>query len=400
MLAAQNQRRWTNSCQHIADRKLTKWILHSTKPIETVNDSFLEDFLCYLNPNYKLPNEKNLKLLIHQSYDWTESTMRELLIDAIDQLAIELTRDLDNIIRKDGKHLKSINLSDDEWIFMESLVNLLALFEEATTFLSGSNYATLSLMCPTIFELKKVFNNQSSLEVVDFTNEVTILDDDEEFEQLENNDNDEVIDPTTKQRIKISQPMPTNGKIEQIKDIISQALNKYWSIQSDIALKAAFLDPRFKHLSFARDEKERVIQLLKDELQENRLNDLSLDDLQPSPFDDSRNINNMNKDQENELDMQRSRQTRTKRTLFSRIFSNISINDNIEDELSNYNNMLKSASQLSYFKPTRAYLKKSSAITFSFANNIQVILIKSKVFISQNSGIKPAISLQFLNENV
>ena len=110
---------------------------------------------------------------------------------------------------------------------MESLVNLLALFEEATTFLSGSNYITLSLIYPMIFELKKAFDNQSSLEVVDFTNEVIILDNNEESEQLEDNDNDEVIDPTTKCHIKISQPMPTNGKIEQIKDIISQALNKY-----------------------------------------------------------------------------------------------------------------------------------------------------------------------------
>ena len=69
-----------SSCQNIADRKLTKWILHFTKLIETINDNFLEDFLFYLNSNYKLPNKKNLKLLIHQSYDWTELTMRELLI--------------------------------------------------------------------------------------------------------------------------------------------------------------------------------------------------------------------------------------------------------------------------------------------------------------------------------
>jgi len=146
------------------------------------------------------------------------------------------------VVSNNEKYLKSINLLDDECIFMESLVNLLALFEEATTFLSGSNYITLSLIYPMIFELKKVFDNQSSLEVVDFTNEVTILDDDEESEQLEDNDNDKVIDPTTKHYIKISQLMPTNRKIEQIKDIISQALNKYWSIQSDIALKATFLD--------------------------------------------------------------------------------------------------------------------------------------------------------------
>ncbi|CAI2193314.1 4593_t:CDS:2, partial [Funneliformis geosporum] len=323
MLAAQNQRRWTNSCQHIADRKLTKWILHSTKPIETVNDSFLEDFLCYLNPNYKLPNEKNLKLLIHQSYDWTESTMRELLMS--EAKYISFTTDLWTSRAKQGYIGVTASFMDSDfkiydillelkylpyphkaehirdalqtvmrtWNLQEKLIAIttdngpnmvkaMSYFNNVTRIPCTAHTLQLAIgkglapvliliarakrlirffMYPKQMErLKAVqitLNYDEVLEVVDFTNEVTILDDDEEFEQLENNDNDEVIDPTTKQRIKISQPMPTNGKIEQIKDIISQALNKYWSIQSDIALKAAFLDPRFKHLSFARDEKER-----------------------------------------------------------------------------------------------------------------------------------------------
>ena len=170
---------------------------------------------------------------------------------------------------------------------MEELVSLLTLFEEATTFLSGSNYATLSLMYPAIFELKKLFNNQS-LEVVDLTNEITILDE-EESDASEDYDNDEVINPITKSRVKISQPMSTNEKIEIIKDIISQALNKYWSVQSDIALKATFLDPRFKHLLFAQNEKNQIIQLLRDELQELSSYDLTSDDLQPLPLIDDGN---------------------------------------------------------------------------------------------------------------
>jgi len=79
MLEMQNQQRWTETRQLVANRKLTKWILHSTKPINTLDDTTFEDFLNYLNPNYKLPNEKNLKLLIHQAYDWTEGSMKKLL---------------------------------------------------------------------------------------------------------------------------------------------------------------------------------------------------------------------------------------------------------------------------------------------------------------------------------
>ncbi|CAG8646317.1 5125_t:CDS:2, partial [Ambispora gerdemannii] len=51
-----------------------------------------QHFLNYLNLNYKLPNEKNLKLLIHQAYDWTEGSMKELLLSSANY--ISLTTDL------------------------------------------------------------------------------------------------------------------------------------------------------------------------------------------------------------------------------------------------------------------------------------------------------------------
>ncbi|CAG8655363.1 10728_t:CDS:2, partial [Ambispora gerdemannii] len=372
MLEMQNQQCWTETRQLVANRNLTKWILHFTKPINTVDDTTFEDFFNYLNSNYKLPNEKNLKLLIHQAYDWTEESMKELFLSSAKYISLitdlwtfcikqgyigitalfmnsdfkiydilleleylpyphtaEHIRDkiqliiekwslqekviaivtdngsnmikaisyLNNItripctahtlqlaigkglapalvfishakylnwfftypkqierlqttqtslncpkildvvcddstIRKDGCRLKKINFTEDEWIFMEHLVNLLGLFEEVTTFLSGSIYATLSLMHSIISELQKVFEDETLLvlsEAIDF-------------------------------------PMITEGVIERIKSIIIQALHQYWRIPSDIALKAAFLDPRFKDLAFARDEKNRIIQLIRDEL--------------------------------------------------------------------------------------------------------------------------------------
>ncbi len=109
---------------------------------------------------------------------------------------------------------------DDEWAFIKKLVSSLALFEKVTTLLSDNNYATLSLIYLTIFELKKLFNNQSLVEVVDFTNKVTILDE-EKSDALENYNNDKVTNPITKSWIKISQLMLTNRKIKIIKDIIS-----------------------------------------------------------------------------------------------------------------------------------------------------------------------------------
>src|SRR2546423_10146327 len=159
--------------------------------------------------------------------------------------------------------------------FMEKLVDLLSLFEEATTFLRGSNYVTLSLMHPTISELKSEFLTQITSinsEDVDFTNSTTILDieDEEEvcFEEEVENDIDEIIDPVTHGKIKINQPMVTNGIIDRIKNIILQALNKYWDVPSDIGFKAAYLDPRFKDLLFtSQEEKIRIEQILREELQ-------------------------------------------------------------------------------------------------------------------------------------
>jgi hypothetical protein len=476
MVKSQNQRRWNESQQVVADRKLAKWILHSTSPIDTVNNNYLKELLAYLNPNYKLPTDKNLKLLIYQAYDWTEGSMKELLSssakyvslttdlwtsrakqgyigitasfisydfkiydillelkylpyphkaehiqnciestiskwglhgkiiavttdngsnmvkaiskinnviripctahtlqlvigkalkpalvfvartkrlirffmypkqterlkaiqaslnyqqvlgvigdvstrwnslylawerllylkDAIDQLATDLSRNRDNAIKKDGRYLKNINLVEEEWSLMEELVNLLGLFEEATTFLSGSTYTTLSLMHPTISAIKTIFESDDSFtDITDdeenknnhFSDLITILDngeneeDGQEFLEQPEEENDDVIDPTTQTRVKINQPMNIEGVIEKIKDIILQALYKYWDVPSDVALKAAFLDPRFKDLAFARSEKDRIIYLIQDEL-----NQIGNNNILDNSNDENQGINNI-----------------------------------------------------------------------------------------------------------
>ena len=194
------------------------------------------------------------------------------LKDAIDQLATDLSRNRDNNVKKDGRRLKNINLTEEEWTFMEELVNLLGLFEEATTFLSGSTYATLSLIHPTISTIKSIFEDDLSPdaedEYDDFSDTTTILDNDEdeedgqEFLEQPENDDDYVLDPTTQAHVRINHAMNMEDILEKIREIILQALYKYWDIASDIALKAAFLDLQFKDLTFARSEKDRIIRLI------------------------------------------------------------------------------------------------------------------------------------------
>jgi hypothetical protein len=444
MFTLQNQRRWTNNRQSVANQKLMKWIINSVQPINTVNNEYLSEFLNCLNSNYKIPNEKNLKLLIHQSFNWSESEMKKLLEkssetislttdlwtsrakqgfigitasfinenfelinilldlkylpyphtaeviceqlkdtintwnlqnkiiavttdngsnmikaislmnrintvvripctahtlqlvigkgldpiflliarvkrlirffispkqlerlklvqreleyedivgiisdintrwnstyhawerllylrDAIEALAIKLARDNNSNIKKDGQQLKKINLVEDEWIFIESLINLLASFEEATTILGGETYATLNLMHPIISELQGEFimmtTNLDTLQIVDLTNETTVLDDDDES-ILENDD--ESIDPKTKRKIQINRSMSTEGVLDQIKVNINHALNKYWNVPSDLGLMATILDPRMKILNFATiTEKSKAKELIINEL--------------------------------------------------------------------------------------------------------------------------------------
>ncbi|GES99932.1 hypothetical protein RCL_jg2879.t1 [Rhizophagus clarus] len=135
---------------------------------------------------------------------------------------------------------------------MEELVNLLRLFKEVTTFLSGSNYPTFSLIHLTISTIKSIFKSDDLLldenknKIEDFSNTLTILDNEKE------ESNEEEL---------LEQPENDNDE-----EIILQALYNYWNVPSNIALKAAFLDPRFKDLTFARSKKDQIIHLIQDEL--------------------------------------------------------------------------------------------------------------------------------------
>lgn len=163
-------------------------------------------------------------------------------------------------MKKDGQHLKSINFTEEEWTFMEELVDLLGLFEEATTFLSENTYAMLSLMHSTISTIKSIFEDDLLIDAEggennNFSNTITILDndkdeeDEQEFLEQPKNDDDYVLDLTTQTRVRINQAVNMKDITEKVKEIILQALHKYWNIPSDIALKAAFLDPQFKDLT-------------------------------------------------------------------------------------------------------------------------------------------------------
>ncbi|CAG8609203.1 14432_t:CDS:1 [Dentiscutata heterogama] len=119
-----------------------------------------------------------------------------------------LTNDLENSTNndyhRDGVNIRDKLLSNEEFKVVRALVELLYPFDKATEILSGSNYATLSIMVPTIEELVYRLNNTNSYFDI----------------------------------------------ISEVKEEILSNLSSRWSLPHDYGMYASLLDPRFKNLSF------------------------------------------------------------------------------------------------------------------------------------------------------
>ncbi|PKK62627.1 hypothetical protein RhiirC2_790092 [Rhizophagus irregularis] len=114
--------------------------------------------------------------------------------------------DSDKQAKKDGKQLKDINFTEDEWNAISELIPILELFANATELLGGNQYATVSFIYPAINIITKGVklsnSNSNEVEVVDFTEPNTTFDDDVEYEDSEDRD---IANNQSKQRkIKIN----------------------------------------------------------------------------------------------------------------------------------------------------------------------------------------------------
>ena len=84
-------------------------------------------------------------------YAWTRLVKLKGYIQA---LLPELENDSDPNTRKDGKYLRLIMLSLDEWNLLQDLIIVLTPFEQATRHLGEEKYITHSIMYPLIKEIK------------------------------------------------------------------------------------------------------------------------------------------------------------------------------------------------------------------------------------------------------
>ena len=186
----------------------------------------------------------------------------------IQALLPELENDSDLSTRKDGKYLRSIMLSFDEWDLLQELIIVLTPFEQATRHLGREKYITHSIMYPLIKEIKRQLLSSSNLSNISSPpNELNFEDVEEVFvlitevEESENNEIDQNNHNQNKQnRINLNQPLNTKDMLDQVKKNLYDAMCFYWQFLSEDYMLSAILDPRIKRVN---DELEKDEELLR-----------------------------------------------------------------------------------------------------------------------------------------
>ena len=150
---------------------------------------------------------------------------------------------MDSDSKKDGKKLRQLMITDDEWDLLVDLTEVLSIFADATTELSGSNYVTSSLRVRMLIEIIKTLTTRSS-------NQQTYID---ELEDAFNNESNE----EENQDDDINKPVITFGLLDAIKSKLYMNMKKYYpSLVTAEVLIPSILDLWFKSLDFVSPEQK------------------------------------------------------------------------------------------------------------------------------------------------
>lgn len=158
--------------------------------------------------------------------------------------------DSDYETRQDGKRLRAILLSDQEWNLLKNLIDLLKLFEEATTFLGGSKYITYSVMFPIIKELKKRLKPN----LISSISDVSLI---YNIENTENIFENELIEDESELEPNINRSVDTRGIFDLVQKTLYDGTQHYFKFQGNTYKIATILDPRMKKLTFVENEEEK-----------------------------------------------------------------------------------------------------------------------------------------------
>ncbi|GBB98494.1 hypothetical protein RclHR1_03240019 [Rhizophagus clarus] len=181
-----------------------------------------------------------------------------------------------------------------EWNLLDKLIELFKPIEDATEFLGGQKYCTLSLIYPTIQALKYSYaindndNNNEINEGEGSDNEDN--DDDDKDSNKSDNENDDDEQNSINSINSIDKQVDITAIINSIKEEIYNALYNYFDNLPNATILASILDPRSKQMhEWPEELKEKTISLLrseyKKEKQESSLKEMHTNTLQANHKD-------------------------------------------------------------------------------------------------------------------
>lgn len=170
--------------------------------------------------------------------------------DLVEIMATTMMIDPDPSTKYDGRRLRNINLTEEEWQAIGELIIILEDFAEATEYLGGSKYTTISLMY-SILEIisQKLLPDDSEVEIVDLSNPNTAFDDNIGYTDAPEDD----TEGFKSRKISINSPQNCFNLKNKVKTALYNAIKHYWNVPQEHGMLATLLDPRFKDLEFASE---------------------------------------------------------------------------------------------------------------------------------------------------
>ncbi|CAG8720319.1 25691_t:CDS:2, partial [Dentiscutata erythropus] len=234
--------------QAIRDRAIIEVVISQNLTFSFTEDKMFKRFAKIVDSRWTVPSRgKAVQSSIqaqHQLNREKNSTyntwVRMLKLKPyIEILASSLTVQQEKDAIADGKRLKAIMITEDEWSAVANIIKILKPFNDITNYISGSSYPTMSIIYPTMSTLRNALlkefedediNGDFTDEQIDINTSSTSLFDDEEE-----------LDEDAEQ---FKSPVVTTDLVESIKKIMAKLFLKYYKFSDDeILLIATAIDP-------------------------------------------------------------------------------------------------------------------------------------------------------------
>ncbi|RGB34204.1 hypothetical protein C1646_787566 [Rhizophagus diaphanus] len=140
--------------------------------------------------------DKSIQLTVSQVMEKVKNRLLKLL-KAIEWLDATLPLSDNYNDCADGRRLKKWLLLPHEWNLLKQIVDLLEPFEDATTYFSGTSYATLSIIYPLIqvFKFKYAENDEVNNDDLELEQDAPNFQHEESDEESDLSDSDEEDNP-------------------------------------------------------------------------------------------------------------------------------------------------------------------------------------------------------------